>query len=181
MKEELLNKIRDEVESVKNENRKINDKYTRLKELENNPLVREYLFLLSEYNKGKIKYINEQDNKIIDNIYIKYLKQIDEDSSNKIYVYMGTYVKSNSSDRRVSRYSKDADYSIYRNLELIDDIVIPIEECDYFEKENLVIYPQTNFRELEYGDIQRNFFYESVVNGQDSAKKKILKKYNVDK
>ena len=59
--------------------------------------------------------------------------------------------------------------------------MIHIEECDYFEKENLVIYPQTNFRELEYGDIQRNFFYESVVNGQDSAKKKILKKYNVDK
>ena len=181
MKEELLNKIRDEVESVKNENRKINDKYTRLKELENNPLVREYLFLLSEYNKGRIKYINEKDNKIIDNIYIKYLKQIDEDSSNKIYVYMGTYVKSNSSDRRVSRYSKDADYSIYRNLEFINDLIISIDKCDEFEKDNIVLFPKTTFRELEYGDMQKSFYYEAIENGQESAKKKLSKKYNVDK
>ena len=124
MKEELLIKIREELESEKKKQEENNNKNKRIKELLKDEKVKEFLDLTGlNYEIGCTKKMVTDD--IIASIYSKYLYLIKEDDTNGLYVYLGTYkyndevdIVHGSRDYRVPYDSEDADYRVYQNIEL---------------------------------------------------------------
>ena len=125
------------------------------------------------------------DSDIITSFYHTYLYKIKKDETNNIYVYLGTYRNNDeidiihgSNDFKVDYNSPNASYRIYRNIEYPYGESIPISMCDEFEKKHIIIKPNTYLKEKAYYEIQKDFFIESVKTNQESAKQKILRKYN---
>lgn len=184
MKQELLNLLKEELQSIKKENEEHNKMIKRIKELQKNPDVIEYLKLINLLD-GDLKEIKSSDKEIITSFYHHYLSKIEKEDTNNIYVYLGTYknndeidVVHGSTDFRVNYNSKDANYRIYKNIEYPYVQSIPISMCDEFEKNHIVIKPKSYFKEREYYEIQKDFFTHAIKTNQESAKKMILKKYN---
>lgn len=184
MKEDILNQIRNELNIKKGINERYNDKLKRIKELEKDSNVKEYISLigLSNYNK---EFINDSDNEIIRYIYTKYICKIMENTTNKIYVYLGTFKYSNEfdgvhsySDIRIDYNDKNADYRLYQDIELLYSKKVAIKDCNLFEKNNIVINPHSYYKMSEYYKIQREFFINSVKDSQENAKTIVLKKYS---
>lgn len=122
--------------------------------------------------------------KIISKIYKKYLCEIEENETNHIYIYLGTYMYSDeidpvhsSNDIRVKYNSPEANYRVYINLEYPFAKNIPISQCPNFEKNNIIINPSTLFKIKAYYNIQEDFFYKATIENQEKAKKYILTKY----
>lgn len=188
MKEELLKQLKDELESKKLENQSHNKKVRRIKELLKEPSVKEYIQLMSSI-EDDLKQINLSDSDIITSFYHRYLSKIKEEDTNGIYVYLGTYeynhevdIVHGSNDFRVNYNSPQANYRIYKNIEYPYGESIPIQKCEEFEKNHIIIRPKSYFKDKEYYEIQKEFFIKAVKTNQESAKKMILKKYgNVNK
>lgn len=121
MKEDTLNQIKNEVEMTKLNIEKNNEMVKRIKELEKNRYVREYLSLVGLSNT-KQKFITDTDDEIISQIYDKYIHRIDERDTNGIYIYLGTFRYSSTADivslgdDRVSYDDDRADYRLYQDL-----------------------------------------------------------------
>lgn len=183
MKEELLTQLKQELQNRKIENQEHNTKIKRMKELEKNPNVKEYINLI-KILEDDLNLINISDKKLILSYYSYYLREIREDDTNKIYVYLGTFEYNNeidivhgSRDFRVKDDSEDADYKVYRNIESDYSMDIPIEKCEEFEKNNIIIRPKTYLNGKEYYNIRDDFFIKAIKTNQEIAKKMILKKY----
>ena len=97
MKENTLTQIKNEVEITKLNIEKNNEMVKRIKELEKNRYVREYLSLVGLSNT-KQKFITDTDDEIISQIYDKYIHRIDERDTNGIYIYLGTFRYSSTAD-----------------------------------------------------------------------------------
>lgn len=182
MKEDTLTQIKNEVEITKLNIEKNNTMLKRIKELEKNRYVREYLSLVGLSNT-KQKFITDTDDEIISQIYDKYIHRIDERDTNRIYIYLGTFRYSSTDDivsfgdDRVSYDDDRADYRVYQDLEQLASLVINIKDCKAFEENNTIINPNGYFKSREYYKIQKEFFITAVKKGQETAKKRILKKY----
>ena len=85
MKEDTLTQIKNEVEITKLNIEKNNEMVKKIKELEKNRYVREYLSLVGLSNT-KQKFITDTDDEIISQIYDKYIHRIDERDTNGIYI-----------------------------------------------------------------------------------------------
>ena len=107
--------------------------------------------------------------------------------TNNIYVYMGTFKKNHecdiehgANDYRVNKNDPDADYRIYRNLEFMAyqdgyEIEIPIKECESFEQNHIVIYPQgTCLCDQYYLKLRDEFFDTAILDSQEKALEKIM-------
>lgn len=183
MKEELLRKMKDKLKQEKINNEAHNLKVEKIKELENDPNVKEYLKLM-ELKRSSLKQIELTDEKIISSFYRKYLSEINENETNGIYVYIGTYSYSHevdvvhgSSDEKVDYNDPKADYRVYFDIEQLFSKSILISECEQFEKQYIIINPKTCLKEKEYYEIQKKFFVKAVMTNQDAAKKLVLGKY----
>lgn len=188
MKEELLKLLKEELEVKKEENNKHNQRIRRIKELKKDLNVKEYIELVNIVGKD-LKQIKYSENEIILSLYYRYLHKIKEEDTNGIYVYLGTYeynhevdIVHGSNDFRVNYNSPQANYRIYKNIEYPYGESIPIQKCEEFEKNHIIIKPKSYFKDKEYYEIQREFFIKAVKTNQETAKKMILKKYgNVNK
>lgn len=183
MKENTLTQIKNEVEITKLNIEKNNTMLKRIKELEKNRYVREYLSLVGLSNT-KQKFITDTDDEIISQIYGKHIHRIDERDTNGIYVYLGTFrysdeidIVHSSCDIRVKYDDKRADYRLYKNIEQVFAKKININDCKSFERENIILNPNSYYKEKEYYNIQKEFFITAVKKGQEAARKRILKKY----
>lgn len=184
MKEDILNQIRNELNIKKEINERYNNKLKRIKELEKDNNVKEYISLVGLSNCNK-EFINDSDDEIINYIYTKYIYKIDENSTNKIYVYLGTFKYSNEfdvvhsySDIRTDDNDKKANYRLYQDIELDFIKQVNIDDCKLFEENNIIINPDSYYKMREYYKIRREFFVNSVKENQDTAIKKVLKKYS---
>lgn len=166
MDENLLKKIKNE---YKKEIKKINSKKT--KKTISFKIFKKPIGVFSLNNKE----ITDQD--IILSIYKKYIVQIKENDTNKIYVYMGTYIQDYydqsecSFDKEVDMNNPNATHRIYRNLEGLLEKCIKIEDCDVFEKNNIVLFVD------DFYEIEKEFLSTSVKENQEKAIQKVLKKY----
>ena len=182
MKEDTLNQIKNEVEIAKLNIEKNNTMVRRMKELEKNRYVKEYISLVG-LPKNKQKFITDTDDEIISQIYGRYIHRIDERDTNGIYVYLGTFRYSSATDvvslgdDRVSYDDDRADYRLYQDLEQFASMVVNITDCKAFEENNTIINPNGYFKSREYYKIQKEFFITAVKKGQETARKRILKKY----
>ena len=158
MKEEVLEKIREEAYQKYIELKEYNRRVFDDKELNNNQKLNKY------------KNINIED--IVYSIYEKYSSVMNESETYGIYVYRGTYrnIKPNDDNLNVivSRNSKDAEYSIYSNLEKYNLVFVDIKDREEFEKNHKVIF------DVNYYDARRSFAIEYVNGSQYNAVKNIL-------
>lgn len=184
MKEELLVKIREELEKEKKKQEENNNKSKRIKELLKDEKVKEFLELTCiTYEIGRTKKMLTDD--IIASIYSKYLYLIKENETNGLYVYLGTYKYSDEidivhggRDYRVAYDSLDADYRVYQNLELWSSNHVLINKCDEFERTHTIINSRIAFNDKTFYQIQRDFFIRAIKVDQESAKKMVLRKYS---
>ena len=80
-------------------------------------------------------------------------------------------------DDRVSYDDDRADYRLYQDLEQLASLVVNIKDCKAFEENNTIINPNGYFKSREYYKIQKEFFITAVKKGQETARRRILKKY----
>lgn len=182
MREDILNQIKNEIENKLLDNEKYNATVKRIKDLEKNRYVKEYINLLG-LPISRQDFIIDDTDSIVSEIYSKYINKIGESDTNRIYVYLGTYRYSTTSDvvslgdDRVSYDDNRADYRVYQDLEQRSSIVVNIKDCKSFEENNTILNPNSYFKNQEYYRMQKEFFIAAVKDGQDAAKKRILKKY----
>jgi len=184
MREELLIKIREDLENEKKRLKEYNDKVKRIKELMKDESVKEFLDLTCiDYKIGNTKKMVTND--IIASIYSSYVYRIRENETNGLYVYLGTYryndeidIVHGSYDKRVSYDSIDANYRLYRNIEKSSSEQILINRCDEFERTHTIINPKIAFSNKAFYEIQRDFFIRAIKDNQKSATKMILRKYS---
>ena len=183
MKDELLIKIREDLEEEKRKLTEYNNRNKRIKELVKNEEVKEFLNLTGlTYQPINTKKMVTDD--IIASIYYRYLYQINEEDTNEIYVYMGTYKYSDeidivhgSNDIRVSYDAIDANYRLYRNIEKSSSEQVLISRCEEFEGKHTIINPRIAFSDAQFYKIQKDFFIRAVKINQESAKKMLLRRH----
>ena len=114
----------------------------------------------------------------------RFIYNIKQNETNKIYVYLGTYkytdeidIVHSAVDERTKYNDPKANYRMYRDLEQYDTLILSIKDSSVFEKENIIIKPNSIFLEREYYKIQEEFFDEILKSNQKKAKKRILNKY----
>lgn len=189
MKEKILIEMREELKSAKRDNEQYNREAARLKELKKDEKVQEYLKLVSHYGKDDIEAHQFDEKDTIDTIYYYAMRKIHKESTNGIYVYLGTYRYIDLSeyddgvDELVRREDKRAYKREYLNLEQRETISIPIEECDEFESENTILYTSDG-KEYYVNDakdnakrIQMEFATIAIKESQERAVKQIIKRY----
>lgn len=184
MKEELLIRIREELEKEKRKLTEYSNRNKRIKDLMKKEDVKEFLDLTGlTYQVGNTKKMVTDD--IIASMYYMYLHQIKDEDTNEIYVYMGTYKYSDeidivhgSRDIRVQYDSIDADYRVYRNIEKSSSEQVLINRCEEFERTHTIINSRVVCYDKTFYEIQRDFFIRAVKVDQESAKKMILRKYS---
>ncbi len=182
MNQETLNGLRDEFKKKKAEIKEHNKKVIRVRELMNDPAVKEYIELTG--NNPQIEYINLNSIEIINDIYRPFLTTIKPSERNNIYFYLGTYsfyyhydISEGGIDKKVAKDDKLADYNLYWNIEGGVPIRIPIDNSKEFEKNNVVICTYYHSAK-DYYFIQKEFFANAVVYNQVKAKKLLIKKYH---
>ena len=183
MKEELLTKMKEELGFEKQKLADYNRKIKRIRELENDVNVQEFLKLTNlEYESLPLKRVSREN--LIESIFYQHLHEIDEKDSNGIYVYLGTYkytdeidIVHSPHDISVHYDSPVADYRVYLNIEEWYSKQIPILRCEQFEKERTILNPKVPITSKGFYDIQKDFFIRAIKVNQESAKKMVLRKY----
>ncbi len=166
MKEELLERIREQyhrLERIREEDKK---RWERIKELETKEIIKEYLSLTNMEGKSNFRRRYLTNDEMLEISLRGNMGYIDE--TNKIYVCLGKVKLSNN--------LKNNEYKRYMNIEKTSDsILIPLEKCEEFEKNNQVVFPE-KIGINNYNEIQIEFIKTAVYEGQDKACKKILTK-----
>lgn len=183
MTEELLTKMKEELEIERQKLADYNRKVKRLRELENDVNVQEFLKLTNlEYESLSLKRVSSES--LIESVFYHHLHEIDEKDTNGIYVYLGTYkytdeidIVHSPHDIRVPYDSPVADYRVYQNIEECSSKQIPILKCEQFEKEHTILNPKVPITSKGFYDIQKDFFIRAIKVNQESAKKMVLRKY----
>lgn len=173
MTDEELRKLRKEKGMLIHER----DKYVSLlnekKLLEHNDAVKRYFELDKKLNDFKRDYKNETRKTIVDRL----ADHCRITSTNDIYVYMGTYmynymddIEHGSTDYRVNKNDKHANYSLYRNLENEEYVKILISERAVFEEEHIIITgKKTIINEKYYYELRRRFISDCINHGEQYA------------
>ena len=163
---------------------------TEIKELEENPLIQNYLQKRRElsYLVGEINRIKREDGREFlfdeNRALIQYGSN---QNTNGIYVCMGAYPKHDiftndtylktepNFDRLLSIDDKDAKYRIYADIESCYTEVISIKDYQDFENENTVLFPGKEDPFSFYKRVRLLFFKECIENTQEEAIEKVLK------
>ena len=187
MTNEELEKIRKKFKELQEKRTEILKLGEAIKLLEQNPTVKKYLELVNLYEKNTTGRMYEFDKKTDDDLLYSSLCSVRINETNNIYVYMGTFQKNyecdiehGSTDYRVNKHDPDANYRIYRNLELMSyqdayEIEVQIEDCEKFEQGHIVIYPKkTSLYNQFFLKTRDEFFKTSVYESQEKALEKVL-------
>lgn len=185
MKKELLKEIREEVLNIKKANEERNQRRNRIKELEGDESVKEYIELRGIDTLADFTESITDERTLASEIYYRYIHRIDKKDTNGIFVYLGTYRESYESDIvhcnddiKVGYNNPNAEYRLYQDLEQHSVITVPIKDCEVFEKSNRVIFPKGYNLCKRYYEIQKEFFTEAITNSEEEACKLILRKNN---
>lgn len=184
MKPEVLEKIKRDYFNLKKECQTRTTKLMRLKELEQHPLVQEYLTLQREMEENSLKKITSENClDFASKAYAMNSHHIKE--TNSIFVYLGTYKNSSSRDvlrgpesTRVKYNDPEAGYRVYVDLEkqIVDALEISIQNCNLFEQTHRIIFPKSYNIVREFYDLQNAFILDAIELSQREAIKRVLAK-----
>ena len=179
MTEEFLNKIRVESQKEIDLMEKYNEYADRRNELAEFEEIKKRFGL--PYN-GDMALPRKTETGIIMSVYDKYVCDINQEDTNEIYVYIGSYMPSDYSaleiddgypfEIEVNRDDPRAISRRYYNLEGIWGITLNVDESKNFEDTHTVIYVDDFYK------LQSEFIVNAVKENQDVAVSKVLKKYN---
>lgn len=180
MEKAVVEQIKKEVEKLEKENGRIKA----ILELQRYPEVHRYMKLTSdEINHNIYKVMSTEDiiKKIIGDKFSV------QGENNNIYFYLSSRMKGTDNES-YKLYKSQAEYvRVFRNLEENHNICVFSSSFDYFDETFSVIYPfdymdVENIKSYnpieEYYNVQADFIKESIENGQEKAKKILLKRYN---
>lgn len=185
-----LELLRQNYKKLKEKAEKVVSLAKKIEELKQLPEVKEYLELLTEYEKITSKFVDkEQIEQKNDSYFIrKAVKQTDITPRNDYYVYMGTYrytdeidVVHSPNDIEVSRHNSSADYVAYYNLEAKKysfnlSVVVPYSKADEFElNHNIIFLKNVINRERHFYDLQDEYFETLILESEEKAIQKINK------
>lgn len=153
----------------------------RILELEQNPIVQEYLNLV-DLVKEQAENKRFEEHEMISNAFEELA--LSTNDSNNILVYMGAYKYTVLVPILVKTKNdyNDADYVLYRDLETCRFFKVNIHNKKMFEKESNVIFlDDTNFTShLDYLNgfkkLTSMFFKELLVKPQEEVVKQFVKK-----
>ena len=128
----------------------------------------ELLEIIKKEYKHENKFMTD-DQKVLTAI-TNHLSEINEEDTNKIYVYCGATTRGGYFNHLVDRNDPEAEYLLYWDIEQTYMINIPIQNCEEFESNNTIVYGK-------HHDVSFDFFKEAIKSDQEKAKKKIIKKY----
>ena len=167
MTEELLEEVKLCVEVEQEKRKKINEQIKRIKELESNPEVEEYIKL-----RGLFK--NKQSELDIDEDYVyfhafdmcRHKAEISETCGIYMFLSEGKYLKG----------LKRQKYRLYRNIESLEEVIITESQIEEFENNHVIIN-----NEVGLFDAQTEFVKNAVKASQKEATKIMKKKYGSKK
>lgn len=177
MKENILEEIRKKKDSVIKSIQEENERKRRLKELLNEPLIKEFMKLSELTFDVDLSMQLPRKNEIVSQIIEEYKEfELDPEDTNQIYLCRGkNYFGVLDGDYQLMDFSGrygSVKCGWYCNVESeIDNYLIPLEECDEFEKTHCVIF-HNNFEK-----IQMEFVTHAVNYSQGNAVKMLLRKY----
>lgn len=180
MTEEEIKLAREKYSKLSRRKEELNNMKKRLLELEENPVVKEYLDLSNFINENEKSY--KDLNMIWDSFYQLSTRT---KNSNNIFVYMGAYEYRLTSNDKLVNISQ-ADYVLYKDIETGDVFkVIPYKSKE-FEKTHTVIHlPIEKDKELCYKDefirLRRDFFRDLLEKPQDEVVNKLIKEKKLGK
>ena len=181
MKEEILDKLRQE---KFNQEKTKNDYTKKLQNLKKaRDIVKNNIFV-NEYLKAEKRVVDMEkticDSKNIDSILLEYYDSIAlDDSTNKIYFYLGSFIGNAYNNRQVKRDNiyEEADYNLYIDIESQDIVHVKIDNYGEFENNNNIIISSDFPDEYEFLAVRKSFFMDAIENGQEKACVKVLNKY----
>lgn len=184
MKPEMLEKIKRDYYKLKEEYQTNTSKNARLKELEQHPLVQEYLTLRQELEELSSRKITREN--CLDFVSAAYaINSHHIKGTNSIFVYLGTYKNSLSRDVlrgqesiRVKYNDPNAEYRVYADLEKqsVNALEITVQKCSSFEQTHRIVYPKSYNTVREFYDLQNAFILDAIELGQEEAIKRVLAK-----
>lgn len=176
MKEEILLKIREEVNKKLETLDSDNEYARRREEVELEEEIKKMLSL--PYNRSIGPLVKSEEDVIME-VYKKYEKDIEEHETHGIYVYDSSYAAIDLTlemieegypfQVEVSFDDVRATHRYYYNLEGLYVECVNVEDVEEFEKQNIVIYVDN------YSKLQREFICECVRNNQANAVINVLK------
>ena len=179
MKGDILETIRKERDIIIKTIQRDNKRKKRIKELLNEPTVKEFLNLSGlDFDENLSTLVTERDI-IVSELLEKYKEfELNPEDTNKIYLcrgknYLGV-LRNGIYQLDIIGKSESVKCGWYCNIESeIDNYLIPIEECDEFERNHTVIFHS------DFGRVQTEFITCAVNNSQENAVKMVLKKYKI--
>lgn len=188
MRNEELIKLRENYNELINERNKILALKSKIEKLENDPIVKEYLDTVLEYEDIKAKHVYPVEEKE-DSYFVR--RAVDKTSitpRKDYYVYMGTYKHTSeidiihaANDIRVNRNDKNADYVVYYNLEasvhsLEGTVEVPYSKADEFESTHKIIVPKNVVSSNSYFyDLQEEYYETAILESEAKAIEKVNK------
>lgn len=188
MRNEELIKLRENYNELINERNKILALKSKIEKLENDPIVKEYLDSVSEYEDIKAKHVYPVEEKEGSYFVRRAVDKTSITPREDYYVYMGTYKHTSeidiihaANDIRVNRNSKDADYVVYYNLEarvhsFEGTVEVPYSKADEFESTHKIIVPKNVVSSNSYFyDLQEEYYETAILESEAKAIEKVNK------
>lgn len=192
MTDDNLNQLKRNYDDLVAKKQKLLKLRQTIEKYERKKAVKKYLELKEEFLSLNRSIADTPDDVLFEIAMGK--SKVTGDSDN-IYVFLGSYKKLNERDivhssrdiRIFDGETDNIDYKIYRNLEVdhLDKVIVPSDECEEFEEENIIIYPRTILTGGYYYQIRSRYYKDAIKNGIDKAREKLLSRektnYNIKK
>ena len=179
MTEEFLKMIKESTYDEIKQNKLHNKKVDRVNKLLAYKCLKEYFSLVGE-EPTRLKYYETDFEEIVNKVFNRAVYQIKDTETNHIYVYRNTYksgdyddIVHGPSDVIVGRNDPSAEFRTYHDLEQGYEINVPIRKCEEFEKNNHILFVGIS----RYYEIRQEFIIDAVKESQETAVKKVLKRY----
>ncbi len=151
---------------------------------EKDTIVRRYLEVISKIKENTI-IANQKE--IEEDSILEFIanENRDEENTNRIFVYMGSYVDSNEADIEhgpgiVRVFDENYSWREYKNIELnyaVSSINVDKKDVKQFEEENIVLYAGDNNSQKFYQLVRKTFFQNLVLYGQEEAVRRVLEEF----
>lgn len=175
-----LNNLRNNYNKLMEKKNELLELKDLINKLEDNESVKKYLELVSDYKKltKSVDLTTKDDTYFI----YKAFRSTSVIQAINLFVYMGTY-KLNYNKKNshiVSRFSDDADFVLYRNIESKgSNLKLSLDKAKIFESEHPVIVKDLIFDYNSFFlEVQREYLSVLMTNKEEDAQRHVLSLYN---
>lgn len=161
----------------------------KIQELEQEPIVREYLGLIKQQEHDKLSSYYSVLELSDEDIFQKVIDEVLIHSIGSIYVYFGDYrcVESEEGGIQfipITKSNEQVEYKQYKDIEhnLSIGHMISLNDCEEFENKNIILFPPKLENKIEYFNRIRTMYFNIAIKyGKEKALEKVMYKRNMQK